>query len=87
MNEPEVNMNAAVVEPELTAEQIDRIKLIASPQYRRKVKLAAKTRNSRFLNRVRGRYQSAASGHWLGVVPKSVALHNMCGDNAYERTS
>jgi len=60
--------------------KIKRIK--ASPEYRSKVKQGVKTRYSRFMNRM-----LAPRGRFAGIVPKSVALHNMCGDNAYERTS
>ena len=49
------------------------------------IKKVVKTRQSRFINRITARYNDATSKRWLGVVPKSVALYNMCGDNAYER--
>ncbi len=93
----EVKLNGAgITMPEMTeaehAAQIEkfqarqeelvagRIALRASPEYRKMVRDKVKTKWTRAVNR-----RAAPAGKFLGIVPKSVALYNMCGDNAYKR--
>ncbi len=93
----EVKLNVAdITMPEMTeaehAAQIEkfqarqeelvaaRIALKASPKYRKMLRDKVKTKWTRRRNRM-----AAPAGKFLGIVPKSVALYNMCGDNAHKR--
>ncbi len=58
----------------------ERIALKASPKYRKMLRDKVKTKWTRRRNRM-----AAPAGKFLCIVPKSVALYNMCGDNAYKR--